>query len=825
MAYIQIPNLPAVTSLAGAELFEGVQAGTSFKISLTQIIAATRVGLPTPLPIPVIVGGTGAVTLTGYVKGSGTSPLTASATIPNTDITGLGTMSTQNANAVAITGGSINGTPIGGSTPAAVTGTTVTGTSLVSTGGLTVSGASVISVNSASDALRITQTGAGNALVVEDSTNPDSTPFVVTGAGNVGIGTTTPAAQLHVSGNTSLIAQFTASISGTTMTVTAFTTGDGLIAVGDIVYGAGVSPITKITSLGTGTGSTGTYNVSVSQTVSSSASIFTGSPTASRIRIADTDTTTSLGQPTGSIEFFGSDTTAPTAGVGAYLSAISESSSPDTTLTFGTRDAAVGAVDANERMRIDSSGNVGIGTINPLTPLNVQGSFSTVTTNTASIAIFENANSTATASTRIALRSDQGDTLRERVYLEAGREGTSGGYLGIWTRPDGSAITEKMRITSAGNVGIGTTTPATQLHVEGNTTSIASITSASITGITLTVVSVSANTIAVGDRVYGVGVAPLTRIVSQNSGTTGGAGTYTVSVYQTAPGPTMYTSSGTAATVRITDTDGTVLAGQPSGTIEFFVSDINTPTPGVGAYISAVSEDSIPDTSLTFGTRESFVGGGVDANERMRIGSVGQIGLGGANYGTSGQTIVSAGSAAAPAWGTLPVAGGGTGVTTSTGTGAVVLGTGPTITAAALNGTVGATTPSTGAFTTVTASTSVLSSGTGGIGYATGAGVAVTQLTSRTTTTPTTNGSKSGAVTLFTTTAVVGTYFSFTVPNTGIAVTDTVVLSVRGATNTYTASVTAITAATSFQITMASVAGTASDTPIVNFTIIKGVSA
>lgn len=127
--------------------------------------------------------------------------------------------------------------------------------------------------------------------------------------------------------------------------------------------------------------------------------------------------------------------------------------------------------------------------------------------------------------------------------------------------------------------------------------------------------------------------------------------------------------------------------------------------------------------------------------------------------------------------------------------------------------------------TTVTASTSVLSTGAGGIGYATGAGVAVTQLTSRTTTTPTTGAKTTGAVTLFTTTAVVGTYFSFTVPNTAIAVTDTVVLSVRGATNTYVAFVSAITAATSFQVTMASVVGTASDTPIVNFTIIKGVSA
>ena len=68
--------------------------------------------------IDVANGGTGASTLTGYVKGNGTSAMTAVATVPSTDITGLGTMSTQNATAVAITGGTINGTTIGATTPA-----------------------------------------------------------------------------------------------------------------------------------------------------------------------------------------------------------------------------------------------------------------------------------------------------------------------------------------------------------------------------------------------------------------------------------------------------------------------------------------------------------------------------------------------------------------------------------------------------------------------------------------------------------------------------------------------------------------------------------
>ena len=73
-------------------------------------------------------GGTGATTLTGYVYGNGTSAMSASTTIPNTAITGLGTMSTQNASAVAITGGTINGTTIGATTTATGNFTTVTAT-------------------------------------------------------------------------------------------------------------------------------------------------------------------------------------------------------------------------------------------------------------------------------------------------------------------------------------------------------------------------------------------------------------------------------------------------------------------------------------------------------------------------------------------------------------------------------------------------------------------------------------------------------------------------------------------------------------------------
>jgi hypothetical protein len=60
------------------------------------------------------------------------------------------------------------------------------------------------SASSSNDLVRITQTGTGNAFVVEDSTNPDTTPFVISNSGNVGIGTASTSDKLSVSGNVTI---------------------------------------------------------------------------------------------------------------------------------------------------------------------------------------------------------------------------------------------------------------------------------------------------------------------------------------------------------------------------------------------------------------------------------------------------------------------------------------------------------------------------------------------------------------------------------------------------------------------------------------------
>jgi hypothetical protein len=80
-----VPPLP--TASGGTALSAFTSGGTMYATSTTALTTGT---------LPVASGGSGAVTLTGYLYGNGTSPFTASTTIPNTDITGLGTMSTEN---------------------------------------------------------------------------------------------------------------------------------------------------------------------------------------------------------------------------------------------------------------------------------------------------------------------------------------------------------------------------------------------------------------------------------------------------------------------------------------------------------------------------------------------------------------------------------------------------------------------------------------------------------------------------------------------------------------------------------------------------------
>jgi hypothetical protein len=122
----------------------------------------------------------------------------------------------------------------------------------------------------------------------------------------------------------------------------------------------------------------------------------------------------------------------------------------------------------------------------------------------------------------------------------------------------------------------------------------------------------------------------------------------------------------------------------------------------------------------------------------------------------------------------------------------------------------------------IDSSGNALITSSGGLGYGTGSGGTVTQLTSRGT--AVTINKLSGSITLVS--APGGTSWSaFVVNNSLVGANDTVILTSKsGATNSYLFYPLGISAG-SFQIYFQTTGGTATDTPTVNFTVIKGATS
>jgi hypothetical protein len=245
--------------------------------------------------------GSASKTLTATVNAQGQLTVLAETNIAiaNTQVSGLGTMSTQNANAVAITGGTIDGTTIGGSSAGAITGTTITANTQFSGAGTGLTGtASGLSIggNAATATTATSATTAGSATTATTSTNiaggaSGSLPYqsAASTTALLGIGTNgqiltissglpawanaSTAAVTSFSGGTTGFTPSSATTGAVTLAGTLATTngGTGLTAFtsGGAVYASSTSVLTTgtlpVASGGTGvTTSTGTVAVVLS---------------------------------------------------------------------------------------------------------------------------------------------------------------------------------------------------------------------------------------------------------------------------------------------------------------------------------------------------------------------------------------------------------------------------------------------------------------------------------------------------------------------------------------------------------------------------------
>ena len=114
-------------------------------------------------------------------------------------------------------------------------------------------------------------------------------------------------------------------------------------------------------------------------------------------------------------------------------------------LLFGTNDT--------ERLRIDSSGNVGISTTSPAGKLSVGPNQDIVFGNQASSGTSGTGRLVATGGA---------------VYLQAGLAATSGSNAPLVVTGYGG-VGERLRITSAGNIGVNTSNPQAELHLNDAT--------------------------------------------------------------------------------------------------------------------------------------------------------------------------------------------------------------------------------------------------------------------------------------------------------------------------------------------------------------------
>jgi hypothetical protein len=295
----------------------------------------------------------------------------------------------------------------------------------------------------------------------------------------------------------------------------------------------------------------------------------------------------------------------------------------------------------DDHLVLTGSGNVGIGTSSPDTALHVSSSSGTKAT-------FERTGATGSY---IGLKDSSGSL----VYL--------GGNSGVFeVQTPGSSYSTKLAITSAGNVGIGETSPLGKLHIKGSDTGA----TASAQGNSL-VLEDTENGLSILSSTAGAGYINFGDSDDNNIGViVYDHSSNSMRLWTNASERLRIDSSGnllvrqTSAVVRDTNASGDVQAfwGNQFSSSSATTSKVMIGTGSSQGYVgmSRVNTDSkyitnayirFDNSVFTAGSEAGFMSfftqsGGTNAAERMRIDSSGNLLVGGttvANLGTTNEVI------------------------------------------------------------------------------------------------------------------------------------------------------------------------------------------
>jgi len=439
-------------------------------------------------------GGGGGVNLT--LDGAfNMNPANASISIAPT---GSGTLTINPA-----TAGTINNMAIGGTTPAAGAFTTLSATSAIavtsggtgqtsytdgqllignSTGNTltkaTLTAGTGVTITNGSGAITINATGTGGDVVGPASSTDNALARFDSTTGkiiqnSVGILSDTGA----ISGLTDISASGSVTLSGGTANGVTYLNGskvltsgsaltfDGtLLNVGDSTSPTGLTPLSVLISTNTSTGQVLNVRKSCDTALGSSISLMKSRGTAASPVVVN------AGDTAGGVIYsaFAGTNYRQLASINGTVEAYVSDTNISGYLVFNTNSASTGTA---ERMRLDSSGNLGIGTSSPNKLLTLNSA-----TNDVEVLRIN----APGASGGVQAKADIGfgffDTVAEAsaaIGFEEFGTSSAGGILLFKTRPDGASQstrpTEQMRITQAGLVGIGTSSPNAKLEISATT--------------------------------------------------------------------------------------------------------------------------------------------------------------------------------------------------------------------------------------------------------------------------------------------------------------------------------------------------------------------